>query len=107
MHYAEGELVSCTLRKELQMKHSSVCISELFINRKEKPTNATNHVRLHLFSISDFLILFSRDTMHVNLVIVFTKLQLEMDPGLVSVRLRRLIQFGFSFSSSFVTVPQP
>lgn len=42
---------------------------QLFITRK-KPTNATNHVRLHLFSISDFLILFSPDKVHVNLVIV-------------------------------------
>lgn len=70
MHYAEGELVNCTLRRELQMKHLSVCISELFYKLKEKPTNATNHVRLHLFSISDFLILFSPDKVHVTLVVV-------------------------------------
>lgn len=88
MHYAEGW--NCTLEGKAK-NETFVCLYKwtfyILKGGKKQPTTATNDVCLHLFSISDFLILFlpRKKKVHVNLVIVLNKLQIEIDPGLVSV----------------------
>ena len=109
--YAEGELVNCTLRRELWMKHLSVCISELFIKPKggkKSRKNATNHVRLHSFSISRLSHPFSSQIkcMWIWWYVFRQTAKSRTDPGLLSADDVRST-LVFSFSSSFVTVPQP
>lgn len=77
MHYAEGELYI----EERATNETFVCLYKwTFYKLEEKPTNATNHVRLHLFSISDSLILFLPRWSACEFGDSFTKLQLEMGP---------------------------
>lgn len=68
------------------MENLSVSISELFIKKKNEGKSETLLQTLYAYIClvyQTFSSFFSR-YMHVNLVIILTKLQIQMDPGLLS-----------------------